>query len=115
MLHAKIKVIIEIEESNKKPTQICGKFLTSALTHYLIHKSLNNEPMAMDENVIFIQIVNVSKLKNKTSKIEQWTSLEQSINSILPLKTSNITKYRLFFSNQVELMNFLESERIVKR
>ena len=71
--------------------------------------------MAMDENVTFIQIVNVSKLKNKTYKIEQWTSLEQSINSILPLKTSNITKYRLFFSNKVELMNFLESERIVKR
>ena len=34
----KIIIIIEIEETNIKPTQICGKFLTSALGQYFIHK-----------------------------------------------------------------------------
>jgi len=32
----KIKVIVEIEESNVKPTQICGKLLTSALSRFFI-------------------------------------------------------------------------------
>ena len=35
----KIRVIIEIEESDVKPTQICGKFLTSALARYYIHET----------------------------------------------------------------------------
>jgi hypothetical protein len=33
----KIRVIVEIEESDIKPTQVCGKFLTSALSTYYIH------------------------------------------------------------------------------
>ncbi len=36
-----VKIIIEIEEANIKPTQICGKYLTSALGRYFIH--VNNE------------------------------------------------------------------------
>jgi hypothetical protein len=33
----KIRVIVEIEESHVGPTQIAGKFLTSALATHLIH------------------------------------------------------------------------------
>ena len=53
----KIKAIIEIEESNVKPTQICGKFLTSALARYYIHENKENEPVEMYNCVAFIQIV----------------------------------------------------------
>jgi len=35
----KVRAIIEIEESNVKPTQICGEFLTSALARYYIHEN----------------------------------------------------------------------------
>ena len=38
----KIKVIIEIEQANIKPTQICGKFLTSALSSFYIHEDEDN-------------------------------------------------------------------------
>lgn len=44
----RIRIIIEIEESNVKPTQICGKFLTSALAQYLIHESMNNDHVKME-------------------------------------------------------------------
>jgi len=83
----KIKMIVEIEESNVKPTQICGKFLTSALANYYIHTSEKNEPIGMDDSVTFIQIVATSKLvKEKTSKPQQWKLLEESINSVIPPK-----------------------------
>lgn len=49
----KIKVIIEIEESNVKPTQVCGKFLTSALSRYYIHDNEMNKPIGMNDSVAF--------------------------------------------------------------
>ena len=45
----RIKVIIEIEETDIKPAQICGKFLTSAVANYYIHESQNNKPIPMDD------------------------------------------------------------------
>jgi hypothetical protein len=105
----KIRIIVEIEESNKKPTQVCGKFLTSALAQYYIHKSKNDEPIEMDDSVVFIQIVGTSKLaKDKTQKFKQWKALEESISKITPLKNSRITEYRLFNADQLdELSSFI--------
>jgi hypothetical protein len=106
----KIKAIIEIEESNVKPTQICGKFLTSALANYYIHDSKRNEPVEMDNSVIFVQIVDASKLvKCKTSKFKQWKALEESINRIIPLKNSRITLYKLLSTEQLDnLTSFIK-------
>jgi len=102
----KAKMIVEIEESNVKPTQICGKFLTSALSKYYIHDSKRNEPVEMANSVSFIQIVDTSKLvRGKTAKPKQWKALEESINRILPLKDSKITSYRLLSTD--ELDNFI--------
>ncbi len=96
----KIKIIIEIEETNIKPIQICGKFLASALSQYYIHKSMNANPVGMHNSVTFIQILDSSKLKtDETSKFKQRENLENSINSILPVKESNVTKYRLFYGD----------------
>lgn len=73
----KIKMIVEIEESNVKPTQVCGKFLTSALSKYYIHETQNNQPIEMDEKVTFIQILDTSRLvRGKTKKLKQWKQLE---------------------------------------
>ena len=94
----KIRVIVEIEEANIKPTQICGKFLTSALSAYFIHDSYG--VIETDESVSFIQILDTSKLKkDKTSKIEQWKNMEKSIKNIIPIKGSKINKYKLFFED----------------
>jgi len=107
----KIRIVVEIEESNVKPTQICGKFLTSALTNYYIHNSKNNEPIEMGDSVIFIQIVDTSKLvRDKTSKFKQWKALEESINKIIPLKNSKITLYKLLNTNHLDDLTSLIKE-----
>jgi len=91
----KIRVIIEIEETDITPTRICGKFLTSALSSYFIHESENNIPLGMGNSVSFIQILNTSRLKEGTAKPNQWGNLEESIMKALPIKGSKITKYKL--------------------
>ncbi len=107
----KIKVIVEIEETNVKPTQICGKFLTSALANYYIHTSEKNEPIGMDDSVTFIQVVATSKLvKEKTSKLQQWEVLEESIKSIIPLKNSRITSYKLLTADKLDELTSLIKE-----
>jgi len=98
----RIRAIVEIEESNVKPTQVCGKFLTSALSRYYIHDDRQTEPVKMDDSVTFIQVVNTSKLKQGSAKLQQWKLLEKSIQSILPLKNSKITSYRLVAKNELE-------------
>jgi len=97
----KIKAIIEIEESNIKPVQVCGKFLASALSSYYIHRSESNTPIGMSDSVLFIQILDTSKLSEKTSKIDQWEHLEKSIENILPI--GKIRNYKLFCGNPVDL------------
>lgn len=109
----KIRLIVEIEDSNVKPTQVCGKFLTSALAKYFIHNSKDNKPIEMDENVTFIQILDTSKLvKEKTKKIKQWKQLETSINNVLPLKNSRITTYRILTTDELERLDSIIRENL---
>ena len=95
-----IRVIIEIEESDIIPTQICGKFLTTALSSYYIHECKNNIAIEMSHSTLFIQILDNSKLSDRTSKIDQGEQIEKSIKNILPVKGSKIKKYRLFYGNK---------------
>lgn len=96
--------VIEIEESDGKPTQVCGKFLTTALSNYYIHKKENYKPIPMSENVIFFQFVDTSGLKrDQTSKNEQWKNIEKTIKKILPLKNSSIKIYKIFDINVKDL------------
>lgn len=95
----KIRVIIEIEETDIKPIQICGKFLTSALSRYFIHECKNNVPVGMSDSVSFIQILNTARLKAGAAKIGQWENLEKSIMNILPIEGSKIRKYKLLYGN----------------
>jgi len=92
--NGKVKVIFEIEESHSNPTQICGKYLTSALSSCYI--SRNNKTHGMDKSVLFIQILDSSGLrKDKTKKIEKWDIIEKAIGFIVPIKQSNIKKYKI--------------------
>ena len=103
-----IRVIVEIEESDVKPTQICGKFLTSALSRYYIHESENNVPIGMHDFVAFIQVLDTSKLKKEAAKFEQFQNLERSINNVLPIRGSNIKEYKLFTDLELsELVNYI--------
>mgnify|MGYP001139235358 CR=1 FL=1 len=113
----KIKVIFEIEESHVNPTQICGKYLTSALSSYYVDKK--GDVFPMDNSVLFIQILDTSKLnEDKTSKLKQWANIERSIQKNILVKESRIQKYKLFsydkkkFAEKTkknqELVNFIK-------
>jgi hypothetical protein len=93
----KIRFILEIEESGINPTKVCGKFLTSALSRYFIHDVFKNEKIPINNNATFVQIMDSSKLPEKTSIIRKGEILENSIRDILPVKGSKITNYRLLF------------------
>jgi hypothetical protein len=98
LLNGKIKVIMEIEESSIGPTQIFGKFLASAAAHCYIHTADGGTPIYKDDDVVFIQIMDTSSLKPRTSKREQWKNIETSIRSVLPLRS--IRRYFLLHGDE---------------
>ena len=92
----KVRVIVEIEEANITPIQICGKLLASALSSHFIHEKWG-APIEIGDSVLFIQVLDTSKLRlDKSSKMEQWNKLEQSIRRVLPLRDGRISCYRMF-------------------
>ena len=95
--HEKVKVIVEIEEANVKPVQVFGKFFTCALSPYFIHERKHDAPIPMADSVLFVQILDTSKLKkDKTDKVNQWRNIERSIQGVIPIKGSRFDHYRLF-------------------
>lgn len=97
----KIKIIMEIEESDFTPTHIFGKFLTSALSTHHIH---NSKSIPKDSRVLFIQMIDTSKLEENSSKREQWKRIEKSIKDIISAAgiKIKISDYKLFFGNADE-------------
>ncbi|HEX4793862.1 MAG TPA: hypothetical protein VH370_08730 [Humisphaera sp.] len=92
----KIRILIEIEEANVKPVQICGKLMASALCRFHTRKrsSCNARPMA--NGVLFLQILDTKNLKASSRKRQQWHQLERAIKSVLPLRDSRVNNYRIF-------------------
>ena len=97
----KVKAIIEIEESDVKPNQICGKFLTSALAS--CYSGEEDSAAPLDAPIAFIQVLDESKLKiDKTKKPGQWGNIEKAICRILPVGNSQINVYKIFGFNGSE-------------
>lgn len=99
----KVRVILEIEESNLKPIQICGKILTSAIARFYIHETNNDIPLPMDDSVTFIQILNSSILQEGNTKKDQWENVQHYLNEILPL--NKIKKFRTICGSNNNFMN----------
>jgi hypothetical protein len=109
----KIRGIIEIEEANIKPTQVCGKFLTSALSNFYIHEK-DGGIVGMADSVFFLQVLDSKKLKDGSVKRKQFISLEKAIQEIVPLKGSRINHYKLFTGSQDDrfddMIGFIKAE-----
>ena len=88
----KIKIIIEIEESDTKPTQICGKYLTSNLAELYAYKK--SEKIGIDmASVMFIQILDMKGFSKKSSKSKQFDHIEKAINDVID--TARLSKFNL--------------------
>ncbi len=97
----KVRAIIEIEESDVTPNQICGKFLTSALAScYSDGKGPLHD---LNSPIAFIQVLDKSKLNvPPAKKLKQWDNLEEAMCRILPVGNSQISVYKIFGFNGPE-------------
>ena len=94
----RVRVIVEIEESGFLPTKICGKFLQSALATHFLHNS-QSAKLQYDEKVLFVQVLDGSKLKSRNRKVLQGKLIEKQIRNIVPLNGSRVSNYSLFYVN----------------
>ncbi len=99
VLNNKIKVIVEIEEANIKPTQICGKFLTTAISECFRHKLHKGVPILFDKSVLFLQIIDTSKLKERSAKNKQVEYIEKSIQENFKIRNDRVMSYKLILGN----------------
>jgi len=97
----KVKLILEIEESDLSPTQVCGKFLTSALSTRFIHKVFGDKRLPMDEEVTFIQILDSTKLQPNTAKLKQGIELQRAIQEAIEFRWTKIRSYHSIFFHGV--------------
>lgn len=93
----KIKIIIEIEESNIKPTQILGKLFASTIAKYYIHQTENFNKIKMSDDVCFIQVLDTKVLKEKSKKIKQWENIEEETKKVLEKLDYPINAYKIFY------------------
>jgi hypothetical protein len=95
----KIKVIVEIEESDLAPLHICGKFLAPLLCETYIHSTKGNEKIGMDKAVMLIQILNNFKLSEGTKKEEQGKNLEKAIIKFITDEKFPIKRYKIIYGS----------------
>lgn len=111
----KVKVIIEIEESDFKPTTICGKYLTSALANNYSNK--DGKSIHIPKNsLLFIQIVDSHKLlakveeKDNSKKHKQLNIIKDEIKKN---QIGSIEKYELIFIDSSN-PNFTKFKEVIK-
>jgi hypothetical protein len=94
-----IKVIIEIEEADNKPTQVLGKYLTTAIsTHYIAGENAP-EPL---KDVLFIQIIDTSGLSANSHKPNKFDIIDAKIKDIANAindSTGTVSEYQLHSIN----------------
>ena len=99
----KVKVVIEIEESGRIPTKICGKFLTTGLAKlYKPHKG-NALPLASP--LLFIQVLSSKGIPEKSSIPNQLRNIERAMRKI-----SNVDDRQMYYLLFVGEPNTFESK-----
>ena len=68
----------------------------------------------MSDSVFFIQVLDSSKLKDRSAKLEQFRNLGDSIQGIIPVKNSRIDRYMLLAGKESddlsEMIGFIKTE-----
>ncbi len=112
-----IEVVIEID-TKIILTHICGKFLTSALAKFYIHKT-ELKPIPLSNNALFVQILDseFGSLieKDQTAKIEQGKNIEKAIQELTEKMNLKIKEYKLFWANENNLESLSELLDILRK
>ena len=117
----KVKVVIEIEESGRIPTKICGKFLTTGLAK--LYKPHKGSALPLASPLLFIQVLSSEGIPEKSSIPNQLRNIEKAMRKInnvdgrqmyylLFVGESNTfeSKYGLELTDRIN--EFLKTERI---
>lgn len=98
----KVKIIIEIDESNSSPNNIFGKFLTSAFSNLYQY---NNEKISIPEkSVLFIQVVDTSKYPLNSKRVSKLRLIEKRIQQ---KQIGIIKEYALLTDKEITQLNSL--------
>src|ERR1700733_3166050 len=95
----KVKIVIEIEERDIRPTALCGKVVVSCLASHFIHQG-TSFPLAEDD--MFLQVMDTSKLSSNASKLDQCRYLNEAIRKTLSTGVGNLREYELFYGDIAE-------------
>jgi hypothetical protein len=85
LMSGRIRVIVEIEEVERSPGKLFGKFAVPAVCWGYIYGP-SGEDAPMGDRVVFVQMVNATDIQPNSSKPEQWRLVEKSIRDLMPLK-----------------------------
>ena len=96
-----IKVIIEIEESDRTPVRTAGKFLISVLSDYYADKG--GKAFNMSNKLLFIQILKSYK-NPRSSKETQGKNLKEQIRSFIQNCDKQI-QYELCYCQEDDFKN----------
>jgi hypothetical protein len=96
-LEGEIILIVEIEETDIKPTKIFGKFMTSAMAEE--YRRGSKKPIKISEHTSFLQVIKYSKSNTNRHSLKpsQLISMESSIQELAKKKNSKIkvVQYKL--------------------
>lgn len=99
VLAGEIRIVLEIEESNIRPLNFCGKFLATALSHY--HNGpYGRFPIASE--VLFIQIFEKRQNSEGWSKYKQCLYLEREIKERILTGQTRIKDYSFHYGTVEE-------------
>lgn len=86
----KVKVVIEIEESGRIPTKICGKFLTTGLAK--LYKPYKGNALSLASPLLFIQVLSSVGIPDKSSIPKQLLNIEKGMQKI-----SNVDGRQMYY------------------
>ena len=93
-----VKIIIEIEESDIRPTALCGKVFVSAHASHFIHRG-KSYPIAAHAS--FMQVIDTRKLSPRSSKLTQCSHLTELIRNTLSANDRHM-EYDIFYGDVAE-------------
>jgi len=93
-----VRLIVEIEESNTKPTQIAGKLFTSALGEHFSHPANGRIPLSR-KHLFFLHILDSSKLEVNSDKVRQGGLIEERFQKWMRnIEEFPISEYKLHYT-----------------
>ncbi len=103
-----VRLIIEIEEVERGPGKLFGKFAVPAVCWGYIYGP-SSEDARMGERVVFVQIVSTADIQPNSSKLEQWRFVETAIRELMPLKGkgARMVGYHLFAGSAADFRGAL--------